>query len=172
MPGDKRETMLTVRLTEDEHEQLKSEAKEEGVYLSELARNRMVGGEQAGEEPQRIRWKLAREAVSRFMAIDDLPLEELWLYGSVARGDAMPDSDIDFLVVLDIEKDQRREWRRRLFERVMDLEWEHHVHFSLQIHTPEMWETQKTTAYGGEVRRDGIRFEKQDDQTITRTSAA
>jgi predicted nucleotidyltransferase len=31
---------------------------------------------------------------------DGLPAEEVWLFGSQARGDANPDSDMDFLVVV------------------------------------------------------------------------
>ncbi len=31
---------------------------------------------------------------------DDYPIEEVWLYGSRARGDAKPDSDADLAIVL------------------------------------------------------------------------
>jgi predicted nucleotidyltransferase len=32
--------------------------------------------------------------------VKQLPVEEIWLFGSCARGEARPDSDIDLLVVL------------------------------------------------------------------------
>ena len=44
----------------------------------------------------------ARGVLSRFLAAlrRELPVEEVWLFGSCARGDAQPDSDLDLLVVL------------------------------------------------------------------------
>ncbi len=40
------------------------------------------------------------EACLRTLA-DELPVEEIWIYGSVARGEAGPDSDVDLLLIGD-----------------------------------------------------------------------
>ena len=44
----------------------------------------------------------ARGLTGRIVAAlrEALPVEEIWLFGSCARGDAKPDSDLDLLVVL------------------------------------------------------------------------
>lgn len=167
-----RERMVTVRLTEDEHRRIQREAKQADVSLSEWIRRKLSAERAPGVEPHRKRWKLARTIAARFTSMDGLPLEELWLYGSVARGDAGPGSDIDFLVVLDVERDRRLGWLDRLYEEVMELEWESGVRVSLQVYTVEMWERQRTTSYGREVRRDGIRFRGRESAGADAESAA
>lgn len=44
----------------------------------------------------------ARGLIDRIVAAlrQAVPVEEIWLFGSCARGDAKPDSDLDLLVVL------------------------------------------------------------------------
>ncbi|MFA7346067.1 MAG: nucleotidyltransferase domain-containing protein [Terrimicrobiaceae bacterium] len=43
-------------------------------------------------------WELAEALAARIGV--ELPAEEVWLFGSLARGEAGPDSDMDFLVVV------------------------------------------------------------------------
>jgi predicted nucleotidyltransferase len=39
--------------------------------------------------------------------VEELPVEEIWVYGSVARGEAGPDSDVDLLLISDGPQDAR-----------------------------------------------------------------
>lgn len=41
---------------------------------------------------------------------DEMPAEEVWLFGSQARGDSGPDSDLDFLAI--VEKSDRSGYQR------------------------------------------------------------
>lgn len=43
--------------------------------------------------------------------VDVFEPEAVWLFGSRARGDAGPDSDYDFLVVVPDDRDIQRAWR-------------------------------------------------------------
>ncbi len=52
--------------------------------------------------------EIERVVLDRFKALlfERLPIRSLTLFGSRARGDAEPDSDVDVLVVLDSEADE------------------------------------------------------------------
>ena len=164
--------MLNVRLDDEEYGRIEEEAERTGASVSDVVR-RLLDEALSGEgEPQKLRWKLARRAIELVLADTDLPLAELWLYGSVARGEATATSDIDLLLVLDVEASKRLKWRRRLFEQLMELEWEHGVHFSLQVLTMEAWEEQAGGSFREEVEETGIRFRKRKDKEIVAAVAA
>ncbi len=170
MSPKKRERMLNVRITEKQYEQLQEEAASRDCYLSELVREK-ISGKIGGENSQGKRWQLAREAVRRIYSLSRLAVEEIWLYGSVARGEASPASDIDLLIVIEASKKKRRKYRRQIYERLMELEWEHEIHFSLQIFTARMWKDKRVKSFRREVKQTGIRFQKKAG-TVIATSAA
>jgi predicted nucleotidyltransferase len=64
-------------------------------------------------------------------------LVDLRLFGSVARGDARPDSDIDVLVVVEPHTE-----RRRLANEIVDIAFKvnlaHNVYISPRVVTPEI----------------------------------
>ncbi|MCC6919449.1 MAG: nucleotidyltransferase domain-containing protein [Alphaproteobacteria bacterium] len=82
-------------------------------------------------------------------------LKGLMLYGSRARGDATPDSDYDFLVLLDDPIDWIAE-RRRLSSLSLDLELRTGEDAFFMPETPEA--LQRRTLFMGNVRKDAVRL--------------
>ena len=84
------------------------------------------------------------------------PTAEVILYGSRARGDAEPDSDWDFLVLLDEEPDSEEEDRIR--SAVYHLEIERDEIFTLIIRNRETWDDPLTRSspFFINVRREGF----------------
>lgn len=79
----------------------------------------------------------------------------IWLFGSKARGDASPDSDLDILVVVDHLAPPVR-WRIR--EIAADCSLEYDILINSHIQDMEKWEKeakQKTT-FRRELNRDGV----------------
>lgn len=87
------------------------------------------------------------------------PDAEVILYGSEARGEARPDSDIDILIILPSSQDirsyisSRSEISGRLFELSLDLE----VDISPLILPRNVWNSRKTP-FKVNVINDGIRI--------------
>lgn len=79
------------------------------------------------------------------------------LYGSEARGDARPDSDIDVLVVLPDDKVQGSFARRKIdiIQSFFDVELETGVSISPLVVLQSMWE-QRRTPFTVNVANEGI----------------
>jgi len=84
------------------------------------------------------------------------PDAEIILYGSRARGDAAPDSDWDFLILLDGPVDHKRAMaiRHRLYE----LEWEYGEVLSSIIRSRDEWNSPRHRAmpFHIHVEKEGI----------------
>lgn len=78
------------------------------------------------------------------------------LYGSEARGDARPDSDIDLLVLLDGDR-RNYDAEDRIADALLDIELKHRVNISPLIMLRKQWESRpfKTPFYVN-VRNEGI----------------
>jgi predicted nucleotidyltransferase len=85
------------------------------------------------------------------------PTATVILYGSYARGDYRDDSDIDILVLLDIDKDKLDYNEKKVVRHpIYDIGLEADVMISPKIYTRKGWEQHRATPYVENVNREGI----------------
>lgn len=85
-----------------------------------------------------------------------VPDASVILYGSEARGDARPDSDIDFLVLLNSEGESFRQQEWMVTEQLMMLEAESDLPLSPYIVSQRWWNKKKPTPFSINVKNEGI----------------
>lgn len=86
---------------------------------------------------------------------DTEPGATLILYGSYARGDFRPDSDIDVLVLIDKDKVTMDD-RRRISSSMNRIELEIGTIISPFLSTKKDWAAHKITPFYENVNREGI----------------
>jgi len=82
-------------------------------------------------------------------------LQEMWLFGSRARGDFHSDSDYDVLIVADGQKAELRELVAATENEIMRRSGEL---FASVIYTTEEWRWARSAPLGINVRREGRRI--------------
>ena len=86
-----------------------------------------------------------------------VPNAQTILYGSEARGDARPDSDIDLLILLDDTPKVSPEREHEIFGFLYDIELETGVFISPLILARQQWEERPfETPFSINVRNEGI----------------
>lgn len=102
-----------------------------------------------------MRRKEITDTLSR--ELHKLPLDiEVWLYGSEARGDARPDSDIDLLILFN-KPEVRYADKDKIHEVTYDIELETGVIIHSFILPKTKWES-RMTPFRLNVINDGIRL--------------
>lgn len=91
----------TIRLPVDLHRKLKRAAVDAGVTMQEIIRRQMARPGHLGREVSSLGKSLLARLKREFSLAFGKRFKGLILFGSEARGDATPDSDIDFLVLIE-----------------------------------------------------------------------
>jgi predicted nucleotidyltransferase len=83
---------------------------------------------------------------------------ELYLFGSVARNDYLPDSDIDILVLVPGEVDTSLE--EEIFDLAYDVELGYDVVFGIVVHAKEFWASGKAAVmpFHQNLQREAVRI--------------
>ncbi len=84
------------------------------------------------------------------------PTAQIILYGSRARGDTHPDSDWDFLILVDGNVDMKR--KKSIRHRLYEIEWEHDQVISSIIHRRQTWNSDlyQVMPFHENVEREGV----------------
>lgn len=106
-------------------------------------------------EDYRQKRKQITETLSR--EFHKLPLDiEVWLYGSEARGDSRPDSDIDLLVLFN-QPEVRYDDEDKIYDVTYPIELETGISINSYITSKKQWES-RMTPFRDNVLTDRIRL--------------
>ena len=98
---------------------------------------------------------MTNELVTALREILGPRISAIVLYGSVARGDQTPDSDVDIALIL--REPMSGEERERMISRLVDLDWKYDRAFSVNdIEESRFEEWADVLPYYRAIRREGV----------------
>ena len=68
---------------------------------------------------------------TRYYINQDKRIEEVWLFGSYARGDFQKSSDIDIMILTDLEDEELIQYRDKIWDFAYDVEFENNFDITL-----------------------------------------
>ena len=104
-----------------------------------------------------------RKAVEKFAEeikkIYGTKLIEAILYGSCARGDFSPDSDIDVMILLNVSMDEINEERKRIYDTSDKLDLEYDVVFAPVFQNYQVYqECMAVSVFYQNIQKEGIKI--------------
>lgn len=99
--------------------------------------------------------QILKEIYGRCTSI--IPVTDAYLYGSYARGDYRPTSDVDIMVISPLSEEELHEHRWSFAHISSDVSMDHDVTVSLTVRAKDQFRPQ-TIPYHGNVVREGIRI--------------
>jgi predicted nucleotidyltransferase len=85
-------------------------------------------------------------------------LDSVILYGSYARGDYDSESDIDVMIIADINTDEIRNYEELLFDYSFEMDLKYDIVLSIMIKDKKTFEQWKELPFYKNVIREGINY--------------
>ena len=85
-------------------------------------------------------------------------LDSVILYGSYARGDYDSESDIDVMIIADINADEIRNYEKLLFDYSFEMDLKYEIVLSILIKDKKTFEQWKELPFYKNVIREGINY--------------
>ena len=85
-------------------------------------------------------------------------LDSVILYGSYARGDYDSESDIDVMIIADINADEIRYYEKLLFDYSFEMDLKYEIVLSILIKDKKTFEQWKELPFYKNVIREGIKY--------------
>ena len=104
---------------------------------------------------------LMKETYSALSRVFGEKLDEVWLYGSYARGDFDAESDIDIMALVDLPKEQLATYRRKVSDLSSDLDLKYDVLLSIKLQDKATFlRISNTLPFFQNVMKEGKRVER------------
>jgi predicted nucleotidyltransferase len=103
-----------------------------------------------------VKEKVAKEVVLSVKSIFGEKLKKVILYGSYARGDYDAESDIDFMVLADIERESIPHYRPQVYQVSNDVGLENNIFVSMMLNNDRFFfNNLKVSNFYRNVMKDG-----------------
>ena len=99
--------------------------------------------------------KVTDEVVGALLSVSD-NIEKIILYGSQARGDNTPESDIDILVILNVEDHDIYPIKKLMWKQTNDISLAQDEVVSLVVSSGTEFSKMRNTLFYQNVARDGV----------------